>query len=396
MGIKWLMTWWHEYFTLTGKGLLTRPYSYFSHIKSLKTLIDKHESNEEVDHIENFETFLELFSLKAGTRDTSAELFVALLRACGCETRLVCSLQPVSYKPPVVAKKETKLDNDNEDEDSPAVIFEFKAPFKPHVDPNDQLKQAKAKPPTVWAEVFCKETETWICVDPIRGHINKPGLMEPAQLDRNNRISYIVAFEKVKHNGRGNCVDVTRRYTKNMAKALKERKRPLTAREKQAGGKLWSEVFLNNLFKKNKLIERDLLEQEELELRQIDDVMPTSIGAFKNHALYALERHLKKMEVLYEKEPVLGYIKNEKIYARQCVRSVATADTYRKAGREVIEGEQPLKMVRTHAVTINNKRLKERARQEGNEMLVPCYGEWQTRLYVPPPIVNVGFSHTSI
>lgn len=386
MGIKWLLKWWNDYFTITGPGLLTRPSTYFSHIKSLKTIIDKNESNEEGDYIENFQKFLELFSSKSGMRDTSAELFVALLRSCGCETRLVCSLQPVSYKP-TPTKKEIKV---NDDDDS-TVTFEFKKPFKAYVDPNEQLKQPKAKPPTVWAEVFCKDTCKWICVDPIRGHIDKTGLMEPAQLDRNNRISYVLAFEKTNSKGRGNIIDVTRRYAANMSKAIKERERPLTSREKEGGLKLWSEMFLNSLFKKNNLNERDLLEQEELQLRQVDEVMPTSIGAFKNHPLYALKRHLKRLEILYQEEPVLGYIKNEKIYARQCVRTVSTADTFRKAGREIIEGEQPLKMVKTHAGTINTKRLQERAKQEGNEMLVPCYGEWQTRLYVPPPIVNVSF-----
>lgn len=33
-------------------------------------------------------------------RDTSAELFVAILRALGFETRLVASLQPIPYRIP--------------------------------------------------------------------------------------------------------------------------------------------------------------------------------------------------------------------------------------------------------------------------------------------------------
>ena len=117
--------------------------------------------------------------------------------------------------------------------------------------------------------------------------------------------------------------------------------------------------------------------------------MPTSIGGFKNHPLYALERHLKKFEVLHPKEPVLGSIRGEKIYPRQCIKTVATADSYRKQGREIIEGEQPIKMVKSSATTLEKKRLHEMAKQDGQEVLVPCYGEWQTRKIVPDPVVNV-------
>ncbi|KAI7891812.1 uncharacterized protein EV154DRAFT_419888 [Mucor mucedo] len=369
-GIKWLLTWWHTYFTISGPGLFTIPAT---------------ESPAQEPYIHTFEDFLQL---RSGTRDTSAQLFVALLRSCGCETRLVCSLQPVSYKPPVIKRISTTDDDDDDPDLATVTNFEFKAPFKPYIDPDHQWKQPKAKPPIIWAEVYCKQTQTWICVDPIRAHVNKPGLMEPLSLDRHNHLSFILAFEKNSGKRRGNIVDVTKRYTRNMMKALKERERPLSMREKQAGERLWSDTFLGHLSRKNTLNERDLLEQEELQLLEVDDVMPTSIGAFKNHPLYALERHLKRMEILYEKEPVLGYIKGEKVYARQCVRSLSTADTFRRAGREIMEGEQPLKMVKAQGSTINTKRLQERAKGEGNELLVPCYGEWQTRLYVPPPLVN--------
>lgn len=299
---------------------------------------------------------------------------------------MVCSLQPISYKPP---HTQPIQQTNNDEEKDPVTLFEFKAPFKPYIDPNDQYKQAQAKPPIIWAEVYCDTTESWICVDPIRGHIGKPGRMTPIAHDRRNRISFILALEKHTNQKHGNIVDVTSRYTRDHLKVAKERERPLTIREKQMGGQLWSDLFLNQVCRKNTRNKRDLKEQEELDLRHIHQVMPTSLGAFKNHPLYALERHLKKMEILYELEPVLGYIKSEKIYPRQSVRTLATADTYRKMGREIKQGEQPLKMVKAQGSTLTTKRLQERAKQEGKEVLVPCYGEWQTCLYVPPPIENV-------
>lgn len=37
---------------------------------------------------------------QSGCRDTSAELFVAVIRSLGFDARLVCSLQPVPYRIP--------------------------------------------------------------------------------------------------------------------------------------------------------------------------------------------------------------------------------------------------------------------------------------------------------
>ncbi|GAA5815783.1 hypothetical protein MFLAVUS_009298 [Mucor flavus] len=387
-GVKELLLWWKEYFTLTGPGLQARSYNYFNYVKDVKSvqrLIERNKSNEEGDCIENFEVFLDLLSLKAGTRDTSAQLFVAALRSCGYEARLLCSLQPVSYKSPTSTKESDSLLL-QEEEAPTAVQFEFRRNLRAPVDINVQLKDSKAKPPIVWAEVFLEDR--WVCVDPIRGLIDQPLRMEPAQLDRTNRLSLVLAFEPVNRKGRGNITDVTRRYTSYYEKAIKERERPLTKRETAAGVKLWSESCLAILTRSNVMKDRDIEEKQGLDQRRFHEVMPKAIGKFHNHSMYALERHLKKFEILYPKEPVLGVIRGEKVYPRECVKTLCTADTFRKAGREIKRGEQPLKMVKAIAVTIEKKREKERAKQEGNEMTVPCYGEWQTQLYVPPPIVN--------
>lgn len=395
-GIKWLFKWWSEYFTITGTGLITRPHSDFSTFKdnlTLRQLIDKKESDEEVDYIEDLEAFLQLLNTKSGTRDTSAELFVAILRACGCEARLVCSLQPVAYKIPAGTAAQTSADNapteENEEGEKPTVRFKYRAPSKTYVDPNDILKQPRAKPPTVWAEVYCTDTQSWMCVDPIRGHIDKPLLMEPAALNRSSNLSFVIAFDPVNSKGQGNITDVTRRYTSNLEKAIRSRERPLTKREIEGGLKLWSDSLIDILSRKNKQGDRELIEQAYLDKQQSNEVMPTAIGNFKNHPLYALERHLLKFEILYPKTPILGKIRGETIYPRECVKNVSTADTYRKLGREIIEGEQPIKMVKANAVTIEKRRMLERAKQEGHDLMVPCYGEWQTRPYVPPPVIDV-------
>ncbi|KAL0145734.1 hypothetical protein V8B55DRAFT_1464650 [Mucor lusitanicus] len=387
-GIKWLLKWWHDFFVLTGPGLLTRPYleleNYYNGFKTLKEWIDAHQSDEHGDCIEDLEAFMQLLVSKSGTRDTAAELFVAILRACGCDVRLVASLQPVPYKiaPGTPPKAAAAMDEDEANDESNKPIFKYRAPTKTYVDPNVQLRETKAKPPTVWCEVYCPDTKRWMTIDPIRGLIDKPTLMEPATLNRGNHISFVLAFDN-----QNKVTDVTRRYTANMDKAIRLRERPLTRREKQGGMKMWSESLLEAICKK-KRTERDHLEFEEMEKQQTRQVMPSSIGGFKNHPVYALERHLLKYEVLYPKQPVLGSIRGEKIYPRANVKTVSTAETYRKLGKQIKEGEQPAKMVKANVFTLEKKRIKEQAKQEGHDLLVACYGDWQTEPFVPLPVVD--------
>ncbi|KAI9336875.1 hypothetical protein BD770DRAFT_415706 [Pilaira anomala] len=394
--LKSLLAWWREYFKLTGPGLQSRPPHYFNYISNRDSLLlQVTKSNEDSDYIPDFESFIQFLHNASGTRDTSAELFVALLRSTGFEARLVCSLQPVPYKLPIAPKQPTPADTTTTTttiDSSPStttVEFKFRTPtLRPYVDTDTQLKQPKSKAPTVWAEIFCTKKNRWICIDPIRGLIDTPLRMEPALMDRTNRLSMVLGFDPVDAKRRFNITDLTQRYTCHFERALKERERPLSQRESSSGLHLWTQTVLDLLTHKNKLTSRDLTEQTQLAQRVVHEVMPKAIGKFNHHPLYALERHLKKYEILYPKDPVLGFIRGETIYPRKCVKTLKTAEMYRKLGRVVKKGEQPLKMVQTNPVTLERKRLKERANMSGDALLIGCYGEWQTELYVPPPVIN--------
>ena len=72
---------------------------------------------------------------------------------------------------------------------------------------------------------------------------------------------------------------------------------------------------------------------------------------FKDHPLYVLERHLLKFEAIYPPTAVpLGYIgKGEKrtpVYARECVRTLHSRETWIKQARVVKDGEKPYKIVK--------------------------------------------------
>jgi xeroderma pigmentosum group C-complementing protein len=61
-----------------------------------------------------------------------------------------------------------------------------------------------------------------------------------------------------------------------------------------------------------------------------------------------------------------------------------------REGRRVREGEQPLKLVKQRAVTLQRRRVMELAQLEGQEPAQQgLYARWQTELVVPPPVVDV-------
>ncbi|KAI8989612.1 hypothetical protein BDB01DRAFT_782487 [Pilobolus umbonatus] len=384
--IKDLLTWWKQYFKLTGKGLIRQPSSYIHQQMDddrMGILLQEDQSTDANDCIEDFDQFMDVFLRKMGTRDTCAEMFVAILRSCGYDARLICSLQPISYNIPHQKKKEEEAFKVEKTEEESELLFNFRKPRVSYVDPNIQLRKRNEKPPVVWTEVYSCSAKKWICIDPIRNIIDNPSAMEPAAINRENRISLVLAFD-----GSNQVTDVTKRYTMNMNKALRLRDRPLSQREKDAGLQPWSEILLNSLTRKQIMGEREMLEIDDLNHQEINEKMPTTITGFKDHPMYVLERHLKKFEVIHPKNPVLGSIRGEKIYPRSCVREVKTADSYRRLGREIIEGEQPIKTVKANAVTIEKRRMKVQAKVEGHDLMVACYGEWQTRPYIAPPVIN--------
>ncbi|KAG2218914.1 hypothetical protein INT45_007815 [Circinella minor] len=396
--VKWLMTWWKEYFTLVGTGLRTRAYKEYEFLNdvdlieednnSIKELLEKRDMMDG-EEIQTATDFVDKLVSKEGFRDTSAELFVAILRALSFDTRLVCSLQPVPYRIPSAkqAQSSAQKTEDTPEKPNEKLRFPIRGPrIKLESDPttvDQELKAPNAKPPTVWAEVYNPYTEQWICVDPIRGSYNKRKSMQPGTGDRRNIMSIVLAFSS----DLDGCIDVTRRYAANMAKSLRLREKELTKREKEGGFKSWWEG-LYNVIQRKKWGRREMQEQDELEKLNTREPMPTSIGEFNNHPLYALERHLKKFEVLVSKDQVLGHIRGEAIYPRSSVKTVHTPETWMKQGRVIKDGEQPVKHVNARAVTMEKRRAQELAKQEGETLKVACYGEWQTEAYRPSPVVD--------
>lgn len=72
------------------------------------------------------------------------------------------------------------------------------------------------------------------------------------------------------------------------------------------------------------------------------------VGIDTYHPLYALKRHLLKFEELYPPEPpILGYVREEAIYPRDCVFKLHSRETWVKETLVVKLYEKPYKMVTT-------------------------------------------------
>ncbi|KAG0206247.1 hypothetical protein BGX28_002291 [Mortierella sp. GBA30] len=212
----------------------------------------------------------------------------------------------------------------------------------------------------------------------------------------------------------GYTTDVTRRYTSQWGGATKK----LRIQPAGPGRFDWWAQTMSSLVNPHPTAEEDL-EEAELLQAEVSERMPTKLADFNNHPLYALERHLKKAEVLHPRFPVLGHIRGEAIYPRSCVKQVKSKENWLKQGRQIKGGELiPVKWAKSHPATIYRMRLKqqsklsgegggsidpirggddqdpeqdsqsEQASEAGDVDQIALFGEWQTEPYQPPSVVD--------
>lgn len=212
--------------------------------------------------------------------------------------------------------------------------------------------------------------------------IAKTSKFEPPASDRYNSMSYVVAFEE-----EASASDVTRRYVK----AFNGKTRKTRVESTKDGERWWTTAIGH--FEKPFLEDRDQLEVSELTAKSAAEPMPRNIQDFKDHPVYALERHLRRNEVLHPKR-VIGHVSVgksgakkdtlEPVYRRADVHVVRSADGWYRLGRDIKVGEQPLKRVaaassRADAGTTDDEDLTAER---------PLYAIHQTEVYRPPPVVK--------
>ena len=364
----------------------------------------KFEMPPDADPVLDIEDFRDAALNMEGSRDVGAMLYCALLRACGLDVRLVCSLQllPINAgsksRPPLrgisvsrpttpaptAATPKPEMDTGN----SIAAIrarsrvdpFAGPASTSPRPSPKPKKKVILESPfPVFWVEVLDSAHQRWLPVDPlVTQTIDKRLKFEPPASDAENNMIYVTAFDADSH-----LRDVTGRYTTwYLAKTRKQRL------EITPGGEAWLQKVIAH-YSRGWTTDLDAVEDTELSNFEAREKMPTAISDFKDHPRYVLERDLRRNEVLVQPLHEVAKVragksgKMESVYRRSDVRTVRSADGwYRHAGREVKAGEQPVKV--RAARKVKGEELED---GEG-EGVVALYTEEQTEPYEAPPVVN--------
>ncbi|KAM6061967.1 DNA repair protein complementing XP-C cells isoform 2-T2 [Chlamydotis macqueenii] len=230
-----------------------------------------------------------------------------------------------------------------------------------------QQEVRKATNTDHWLEVFVEREDKWVCVDCVHGNVGQPQLCFTYAT---KPLSYIVGFDND-----GSVRDVTQRYD------------PLwmTATRKSRVDPDWWEETLQPY--RSPYVERDKKEENEFQVKLQDQPLPTAIGEYKNHPLYALKRHLLKYQAIYpESAAVLGYCRGEAVYSRDCIHTLHSKDTWLKKARVVRIGEVPYKMVKGFSNQARKARLAEPANRDKEDLAL--FGHWQTEEYQPPIAVD--------
>lgn len=147
-------------------------------------------------------------------------------------------------------------------------------------------------------------------------------------------MTYVIAFEEG-----GTAKDVTKRYAK--AYNAKTRRGRV---ESTKGGERWL-CRVMRYYKRAYDLDRDQVEDAELAAKEASEEMPRNVQDFKDHPYYALERHLKRSEVIYPRKEV-GKVSTgkslsdngktlEPIYRKRDVHLVKSADSWYRLGREI-------------------------------------------------------------
>ncbi|CAG0918329.1 unnamed protein product [Notodromas monacha] len=303
-------------------------------------------------------------------KSSSAEL----LRSAGKEKPRNQKSEPTRKSSQASSRKSPKTKNQRNDEDSsPEVIAEKKRVPKKinrQILSSDDEKPGpsgtQGKPDKVrdiWSEVFLEEEEFWVsvdvfagkvhCVREILGKVSKP-------------LSYIVGF-----NNDGTLRDVLPRYEPMWATSLKKNR---------AEDGWWRETIQPFLEPKSR---RRKAEDKEFEQSVAEQPLPSSIGAYKNHPLFALDRHLLKFEAIYpHNAKPLGNIRGESVYPRSCVHKLHSKETWLKEALVIRDGEKPYKIVaaRPKYDRLSGEMLKAQP--------LELFGKWQTEPFVPPVAEN--------
>ncbi|CAP66550.1 uncharacterized protein PODANS_4_9400, partial [Podospora anserina S mat+] len=192
------------------------------------------------------------------------------------------------------------------------------------------------------------------------------------------------------------CLDVTRRYAKAYnSKTRRWRIDGLVSSRNGLKGERWLRAALRR-YQPPSVTDLLQIELNELKAAELKEPMPRNVMDFRDHPVYALERHLRRNEVLVPGAQVSGTVGSaggrgglERIYRRRDVKVARTREKWFRLGRVVKGGEVPVKvlpkMKRKKKGRLGDGDDDEEGEQGAGN---PVFIESQTEVYVPPPVVG--------
>uniref|UniRef100_S4RQC7 Xeroderma pigmentosum, complementation group C n=1 Tax=Petromyzon marinus TaxID=7757 RepID=S4RQC7_PETMA len=207
----------------------------------------------------------------------------------------------------------------------------------------------------------------WVCVEVAGAQADRP---EACVRRAARPLAYVVAFDDD-----GCMKDITRRYDPAW----------LTSTRRLRVDAEWWQAALFPF--ESPHTHREQQEDEQLEAGLLSRPMPSSVSEFKSHPLYALPRHLLKYEAIFPPgAAVLGTCRGEPVYARECVHTLHSCDTWLKQARVVRLGEVPYKMVKGQSNRSRKLRMADPESRDKPDLAL--FGLWQTEEYQPPVAVD--------
>ncbi|RDA84324.1 hypothetical protein CP532_4787 [Ophiocordyceps camponoti-leonardi (nom. inval.)] len=380
----------------------------------------QYEPPSDMDSCLDRADFREAAQKLQGSRDVGAQLYCALLRSAGVRARLVCSLQPLACVSgaPNMTKSKGKLRTPSK-ASSREALAKYQAmaggetttspssatarrrlghpsaaayDFKPVTQtPKGRSFEAPVKirespHPVYWVEVLDTGHQKWQPADPVvTASFWKPRALEPPITDKENCLCYVVALD-----ANGTAKDVTRRY----AKAYTAKTRKLRVESVlEDGADWWRRVM--KLYRGRRLTDLDQIEDAELAGVEAREPMPRNVQDFKDHPVFALERHMRRNEVLVPEAKPSGTVGAgsrgplEKIYRRRDVRVAHSADKWYRQGRLVKPNEIPAKWLPKKARPRHSRaEFAEAEMKDSDDPGTPIYRMDQTKLYEPPAVCD--------
>lgn len=292
-----------------------------------------------------------------GNRDLATQGFVALLRSCNLNARLVMSCQPPDF---------TNL----KEHESPSSM--------------EYPRASLFKYPIFWCEVWDKFSKKWITIDPTNlktiEQVRNASKLEPRGVpgSKRNMMRYVIGFDR-----KNGCKDITRRYSAWFNS--KCRKRRIT---NSTSGSKWYDKVLHTLHRR-KRTKIDDYEEEYFEQRDENEAMPDNLQDLKNHPKFVLEKDIRISQVLKPGSKECGYLNVNhgkqvlKVFDRKDLIDLKSAKQWYMEGRVLKVGSRTRKKIMK-----STRRMRSASNADGETEEERLYSIDDTEVYQAPPAVG--------